>query len=353
MPRKTAASQDLDREIDSLQEGEQRNVLTEGEMRGLKRQLRRLQKKAENDNIDPSKLTPAELAQNVSTTNKLFEKLGRGGNSSLAVIDSKIMTMHSDSAMKLGKQARAMANAFEPGDFFDPLRDLLGLDAQMLEDVDVDEEDRPAVRRGGKLGNWAKIGWLAARRSRRAPGVEFMNGVMAIEHKRRVINRKARQKQVAQPEVRPQEIRQEDMTKAANPTITNTSALATLLEEQDPDLNYFEWVINPKSFGQTVENIFYTSFLVSSSLAAIDVKQDGSGIPIIFSCEPPSEEDKRAQYDAAGNEIREALTKRQVVMEMSMEAWQEAIELFGITKGIIPHREEEEEQRPSASGWYA
>ena len=104
---------------------------------------------------------------------------------------------------------------------------------------------------------------------------------MAIEHKRRVINRKARQKQVVQPEVRPQEIRQEDMTKAANPTITNPSALAKLLEEQDPELNYFEWVINPKSFGQTVENIFYTSFLVSTSLAAIDVREDGSGIPII------------------------------------------------------------------------
>ena len=38
----------------------------------------------------------------------------------MAVIDSKIMTMHSDTAMKLGKQARAMANAFEPGDFFEP-----------------------------------------------------------------------------------------------------------------------------------------------------------------------------------------------------------------------------------------
>lgn len=52
---------------------------------------------------------------------------------------------------------------------------MLGLDAQMLEDVDMDdEENAPAVRRGGKLGNWAKIGWLAVGRSHRAPGVEFM-----------------------------------------------------------------------------------------------------------------------------------------------------------------------------------
>ena len=30
------------------------------------------------------------------------------------------MAMHSDTAIKLGRQARAAANAFEPADFFDP-----------------------------------------------------------------------------------------------------------------------------------------------------------------------------------------------------------------------------------------
>jgi hypothetical protein len=45
----------------------------------------------------------------------------------------------------------------------------------MLEDMDVDEDEAmPNVRHGGKLGDWAKIGWLAVRRSKRATGVEFM-----------------------------------------------------------------------------------------------------------------------------------------------------------------------------------
>jgi hypothetical protein len=43
------------------------------------------------------------------------------------VIDSKIMAMHSDTAMKLGKQARAAANAFEAADFFDPYVAHLGV----------------------------------------------------------------------------------------------------------------------------------------------------------------------------------------------------------------------------------
>ncbi|KAJ9115708.1 hypothetical protein QFC20_001035 [Naganishia adeliensis] len=354
-------SADIDRleaEIDIAMDDDdkQQEELSEHELRSIKRELRQMQRQAEDDNVDPSRLKASDLTQTLSASDRLFSRLKLAGkkNSSLAVIDSKIMAMHSDTAMKLGKQARAAANAFEPADFFDPLRDMLGLDAQMLEDVDMDdEENAPAVRRGGKLGNWAKIGWLAVGRSHRAPGVEFMNGMMAVEHKKRVINRKARQKQALQPEVRPQEIRQEDMTKAANPTITNTQALAKLLEKQDEDLNLFEWLINPNSFSQSVENTFYTSFLVSTCMAAIDVREDGSGIPIIFSCEPPTEEDKREQFDEAGNSIRDALTKRQVVLEMTMDIWKEAIELFDIKTSKIPHREEEEDQKPTASGWYA
>jgi hypothetical protein len=44
----------------------------------------------------------------------------------------------------------------------------------MMEDLDLDEEDDLAVRRGGRLGDWAKIGWMAMQNSRRAPGMEFM-----------------------------------------------------------------------------------------------------------------------------------------------------------------------------------
>jgi hypothetical protein len=110
--------------------------------------------------------------------------------------------------------------------------------------------------------------------------------MMAVEHTKRIVKRKARQKQVAQPEVRPQEIRQEDMKQAINPTIANTEALEKLLEKQTGDgVNLFKWLINPRSFGQTIENTFWTSFLVSTGAAAVVEAEDGSGIPLI--CKPP------------------------------------------------------------------
>ena len=107
--------------------------------------------------------------------------------------------------------------------------------------------------------------------------------MMAVEHTRRIVQRKARQKQVLLPEVRPKEVRSEDMKQAVNPTIVYTTVLERILERQPGDgkVNLFKWLINPRSFGQTIENTFYTSFLLRECRVAIDEAEDGSGIPYI------------------------------------------------------------------------
>jgi hypothetical protein len=49
-------------------------------------------------------------------------------------------------------------------------------------------------------------------------------------------------------------------------------------------VNLFKWLINPRSFGQTIENTFWTSFLVANGQAAVEDAEDGSGIPLICTC---------------------------------------------------------------------
>ena len=46
-------------------------------------------------------------------------------------------------------------------------------------------------------------------------------------------------------------------------------------------VSLFEYVVNPRSFGQTVENLFYVSFLIKEGSFAI--KQDYRGLPTIGS----------------------------------------------------------------------
>jgi non-structural maintenance of chromosomes element 4 len=54
--------------------------------------------------------------------------------------------------------------------------------------------------------------------------------------------------------------------------------VAQLLRENSP-INLFEFVINPTSFSQTIENIFYLSFSIRDARAKIDM--DRNGLPII------------------------------------------------------------------------
>jgi len=67
------------------------------------------------------------------------------------------------------------------------MKGILGLDRPELQDQDEDEEEdelahaqeadrtrRRQAARQGPLGNWAEIGWMAAKLNRRVQGVEFM-----------------------------------------------------------------------------------------------------------------------------------------------------------------------------------
>ncbi|KAI5452174.1 hypothetical protein NCC49_001112 [Naganishia albida] len=326
--------------------------LTEQERKKVREALRVLHKDAIVLNENYETIKPRTIEKEVGKVNRLHERARQGKDASLSVVDAKVVLTHVDTVWKMGKMARNQARTFEVTEFFDPLRQLLGLDDRMMEDLDLDEEDDQTVRRGGRLGDWSKIGWIAMQRGRRAPGVEFMNGMMAVEHKRRAVNRRAKQKQAVAPEVRPQEVKQGDLGENVNPTIRNTNLLEKELRKYE-NVNLFKWLINPRSFGQTVENTMYTSFLVNTGRAAIEDPEDGSGIPVIYACEPPTPEDRIAQYDETGKLLTEALTKRQVILEMNMQVWTEAIELFDIRTSVIPHREEGVPGEPGASGWYA
>lgn len=73
------------------------------------------------------------------------------------------------------------------------------------------------------------------------------------------------------------QLQESDIQQQENETLKNVNAIWRILDERG-QTNYFQFVTNPESFSQTVENIFYVSFLIRNGVAEID---DSSGQPLL------------------------------------------------------------------------
>ncbi|KAJ2905998.1 hypothetical protein MKZ38_003481 [Zalerion maritima] len=203
----------------------------------------------------------------------------------------------------------------------------------------------------------------------------YLIGPLSVEKKvRRVTQRAARFRPNDLQEVKPQLIQKEDLGRNEKNDLTALcSGILDRLEEhvrnsqdqinemQDEGyqvedaleslgmysegLDLFRFAINPKSFGQTVENLFYISFLIRDKKVEVDFTEDG--FATIF---PISERDGDNSDDEEEGPAQKA--RRQAVFTIDMDIWRDAIDAFGITESIIPHREEKTDHAPGAKGWY-
>ncbi|KAK3365239.1 Nse4 C-terminal-domain-containing protein [Lasiosphaeria ovina] len=239
-------------------------------------------------------------------------------------------------------------------------------------------DDEDEVGDEGDMMNWSHLGRFAAVPSVRRPAVTgFMLGPLSIEKKaRRMTKRSAPFKVSNLREVRPEELRVEDLKKSDKndlpalcrkihvrldaaqtdaqdaldsdlPEKYTEEQLAALMNRyslrRNGGIDLLRFVINPHSFGQTVENIFYISFLIREGSVKLEFDEDG--FPEI---EPVSRE-----ATPSATRSRHNTTRHQSIMSIDMKTWRDIIDAFDITEPMIPHREEEHQQGPGARGWYS
>ena len=173
---------------------------------------------------------------------------------------------------------------------------------------DGDEDD------DGDMLNWEHLGRLACLPNNSRPSIPgFLLGPLSLEKRaRKVVNRKAPLRANDIQETRPEVLEARDIHKneEANLTTLCTAILLRLakvlgdaqkaVDEQgdesmaedqiqelmdqygvspDGGLALFKFVINPRSFGQTIENIFYVSFLVRDG--KVGLSTDDRGMPYL------------------------------------------------------------------------
>ncbi|TVY83934.1 EP300-interacting inhibitor of differentiation [Lachnellula suecica] len=233
---------------------------------------------------------------------------------------------------------------------------------------DEDDED-------GDMFNWSYFGRVACLPHIARPSVPgFLLGPLSLEKRaKRVVVRKAALKVNSIQETRPEVLQKGDIQKDDNANLTTlcTQILARAKKVQDDlmnklndeveedtpeteiekildrhgisgdgDLALLKFIINPYSFGQTVENMFYVSFLIRDGKAGI--KTGDNGMPYLTIPE-----------GGGGNKAHSGQSKHQAVLALDMAEWKEAIELFDIKEPMIRHREEEAHSTGAKRGWYA
>ncbi|KAF6836777.1 hypothetical protein CMUS01_05295 [Colletotrichum musicola] len=232
---------------------------------------------------------------------------------------------------------------------------------------DEDEGDDEAF-------NWSHLGKFASLPQNRRPALPgFLLGPLSVEKKIRKISKRSapfRPNNLA--ETRPEVLNVEELAKKENDLTAICSKILRQLQDvqsnaQTELMEMFEkadyseeeqvalmhkyglretggvdllrFVINPRSFGQTVENMFYVSFLIRDGKVGIEF--DSKDLPSLSPIGgDEGEEDKRER------------AKQQAIFSMDMETWQDIIDTFDIKEPMISHRKEAGAEGPGARGWY-
>lgn len=95
-------------------------------------------------------------------------------------------------------------------------------------------------------------------------------------------------------------------------------------------ISFFEFVINPDSFGHSVENLFYVSFLVRDGLAEIFIDEDLQ-IPMIR----PADSGRR---NAVSEEERSRQRRHQTVISLTPGDWKKLVTVYKVRQAQIPPR---------------
>lgn len=255
-------------------------------------------------------------------------------------------------------------------------------------EVDSDDDDQ------GDAMNWDWLGRMACLPHNARPAVTgFLLGPLSVQKRtRQVVQRINREAPDATQAVHPRTLGQEDLDqredsnltemcskinkllstwqdkaqRAADEEITRlddcTEEMARAIIDRhsiadDGGVPLFRFCINSKSFGQSVENLFYVSFLVRDGTVGLAVDQQG--LPTLRKSHPSIElawqytdDQTDSSKPYAPREAQEkGIQKHQAIFSLDFDTWNQLIDVFNLKDRscIIPHREELEQTNQA---WY-
>nr|XP_002132004.1 non-structural maintenance of chromosomes element 4 homolog A [Ciona intestinalis]XP_009862466.1 non-structural maintenance of chromosomes element 4 homolog A [Ciona intestinalis] len=280
--------------------------------------------------IDETQLNKEELVkpdsnglmENIAKAHQLFKDVNETRG---AALDSKFMTL----AVTLGAQKTNLLQtdlvAFQPDEFIAKLVTCMGGTVS----EDKDEIDIPE-------NGWNVLGQKTATYfTSLTPALHPLLGAFeAIETGKtnRQATQRNKQKETSTKVQLPKELTnyKDDKKEATPEEIERVLHIINTFYKDDPSpIDYFELVVNPESYGHTIENIFHLAFLVKDGLVKIFLNENG--LPVV---EPVNVRPDDISPRKKGKKAKKA--NNQVIVSLSMDEWYAIIDAYQL-KGKQPY----------------
>jgi len=180
---------------------------------------------------------------------------------------------------------------------------------------------------------WVSLGKGLSKYFSRAPTVNFVLGALDTEEGEmrekpvRQVRKVANRKEVA-TKIETIDKSEVNEQKTFNLVKSTKLCLEKIYKNNNKKpVDYFTFVIDPDSFGNTVENMFHVAFAVKDRSVRLDI-DEGRGLPTLEPIKPGR------VY--AGNDD-DASAKEQALISICMEDWRELKDALKITQPSIVH----------------
>ncbi|KAJ3728627.1 Nse4 C-terminal-domain-containing protein, partial [Lentinula raphanica] len=285
------------------------------ERRELRRKYRTLQ----------LQLQGYELGGFLSTADFLFNRVK---DTPEALLDANLLADVSAHSNRMSRRLNPEFGMFDFDEYVLKLVTYAGgrkLGLQSTQQISDDELDDSNLVEPLK---WERIGTLASRKNKRVAIAGFMAGPISRQGTRKR-KRSGRMKKNPESQTdvrRPQELTQKELSeRPADETMRNVLTIHAIMRDAGPT-NFFQFIMNPASFAQSVENLFYMSFLFREGRLGLYLGEDNE--PIV--------------YDAhqSRSQLLRNSESHSAVFEIDMATWKRAVDVFNISDPLIPHRNE-------------
>ncbi|XP_069844303.1 non-structural maintenance of chromosomes element 4 homolog A [Dipodomys merriami] len=266
-----------------------------------------------------------KLTEVLEEANTLFNGVSRARE---AVLDAHFLVLASDLGKEKAKQLRSDLSSFDMLRYVEALLTYMGINPLEAEEFirDGDSSDLELI----VYDSWTIPGKTAENTFNKTHTFHFLLGSIQGEFPlpKPRIDRPRRARTIEEQRAMPAQLKcmEESHQEATEKEVERILGLLQTYFREDPDtpMSFFDFVVDPRSFPRTVENIFHVSFIIRDGFARIRLDQDR--LPII---EPVNINDESEAID------HHTQIRNQGIIALSYRDWEEIVKTFEISEPAI------------------